>query len=51
MEELEAGIPELGAPELGKESPKPKEKVVSETSTASKYQQMLAKARAEKEKS
>ena len=51
MGELEAGIPEPGeeAPEPAK-APKPAKEPVSETSTASKYQQMLAKARAEKAK-
>jgi len=48
MQELEAGIPEPGeeAPEPAKAPAK--KKPVSETSTASKYQQMLEKARAEK---
>ncbi len=52
MEELEASIPEPGeeAPEPAKVSSPAKEKPVGETSTASKYQEMLAKARAEKAK-
>lgn len=54
MEELEAGIPDPGAPEPEakptKAPPQAKDDAVSETSTASKYQQMLAKARAEKAK-
>ncbi len=51
MGELDAGIPEPGeeAPAPAK-APKPAKEPVSETSTASKYQQMLAKARAEKAK-
>lgn len=52
MEELEAGIPEPGeaAPEPAKVTSPARDKPVSGTSTASKYQQMLAKARAEKAK-
>ncbi len=50
MEELEAGIPSPGeaAPEPAKAKSPAQDKPVSGTSTASKYQQMLAKARAEK---
>ena len=52
MEELEAGIPNPGeaAPEPAKAKSPTQDKPVSATSTASKYQQMLAKARAEKAK-